>query len=53
MTQKVQELIINIWKTEKMSNEWNKSIICPIYKERNLNIPVIEKSHSLIPLIRP
>ena len=33
MTQKIQELILNIWRTERMPNEWNKSIICPIYKK--------------------
>ena len=33
MTQRIQELILNIWRTEKMPNEWNKSIICPIYKK--------------------
>ena len=32
MTQKIQELILDIWISEKMPNEWNKSIICPIYK---------------------
>jgi len=29
MTQRIQELILNIWRSEKMPNEWNKSIICP------------------------
>jgi hypothetical protein len=33
MTPRVQELILNIWRTEKMPNEWNKSIICPMYKK--------------------
>jgi len=33
MTQRIQELILNVWRTERMPNEWNKSIICPIYKK--------------------
>jgi len=32
MTQRIQELILNTWRSEKMPSEWNKSIICPIYK---------------------
>ena len=30
MTQRIHELILNIWRHERMPNEWNKSIICPI-----------------------
>jgi len=33
MTQRIQELILNIGRSEKMPNEWNKSVICPIYKK--------------------
>ena len=33
MTQRIQELILNIWRSEKMPNEWNKSIVCPMYKK--------------------
>ena len=33
MTQRIQELILDIWRSEKMPNEWNKSITCPIYKK--------------------
>jgi hypothetical protein len=31
MTQRIQELTVNVWRTERMPNEWNKWIICPIY----------------------
>jgi hypothetical protein len=30
MTHKIQDLILNIWRSERMPNDWNKSIICPI-----------------------
>ena len=55
VTQRIQELILNIWRSEKMPNQLNKSIICPIYirKERNLNVPTTEESQSLILHIRP
>jgi len=33
MTQRIQELILNIWRSEKMFNECNKSVICPVYKK--------------------
>jgi hypothetical protein len=53
MAQRIQELILNICRTEKMPNEWNKSIICPIYKKgENLNVPIIEESHSIILYIK-
>ena len=53
MTQRIQDLILNIWRSERMPNEWNKSIMCPICKKgRNLNVPIIEESHSSILHIR-
>ena len=33
MTQKIQDLVLNILRFERTPNEWNKSIICPIYKK--------------------
>ena len=33
MAQRIQDLILNIWRFEKMPNEWNKSIVCPMYKK--------------------
>jgi hypothetical protein len=33
MTQIIQKLILNIWRSERMPSEWNKSRICPIYKK--------------------
>jgi hypothetical protein len=33
MTQRIQDLILNIWRSEIMPNEWNKPIICPIYNK--------------------
>ena len=52
MTQRIQELILNTWRYKRMPNEWNKSIVSTIYKERNLSVPIIEESHCLIPHIR-
>ena len=33
MTQRIQDVILNTRRYERMPNEWNKSIICPIYKK--------------------
>jgi hypothetical protein len=33
MTQRIQDIIFTIRRSERMPNEWNKSIICPIYKK--------------------
>jgi hypothetical protein len=33
MTQRIQDFILNMWRFERMSNEWHKSITCPIYKK--------------------
>ena len=33
MTQRIQELVLNIWRSEKMPNEWNTSVICPLHKK--------------------
>jgi len=33
MTQKIQELFLNTWISEKTSNGWHKSITIPIYKK--------------------
>jgi hypothetical protein len=33
MTQKIQDLVLNIRRSERMPNERNKSITCPIYKK--------------------
>jgi hypothetical protein len=53
MTQRIQEIILNSWRTERMPNECNKSIICQICKkEKNPNVLFIEESHSLILYIR-
>ena len=32
-TQRKQDLVFNLWRSERMPNEWNKSIICPIYNK--------------------
>jgi len=33
MTQRIQDIILYIWRSERMPNDWNKSIIYPIYKK--------------------
>jgi hypothetical protein len=33
MTQRIQDFIPNMWRSERMPNEWNKSIISPVYKK--------------------
>ena len=38
MTQRIPEHIINIWRYKRMPNEWNKSIICPVYEVKSISI---------------
>jgi hypothetical protein len=33
MAHRIQELIRNIWRSEKMPNEWNTSVTCPLNKK--------------------
>jgi predicted RNA methylase len=33
MNQRIQDFILNIWRSERMPHEWNKSVICPVYKK--------------------
>jgi hypothetical protein len=33
MTQRIQELFLNMWRSRRMPNEWNKTILCPVYKK--------------------
>lgn len=32
---RIYELIMKIWNTEQMLNEWKEGIICPIFKKEN------------------
>jgi hypothetical protein len=33
MNSRIYRLVTNIWTKEKMPNEWNLALICPIYKK--------------------
>jgi hypothetical protein len=33
LKQKIHNLILNIWKNERLPVQWNEGIICPIYKK--------------------
>jgi mannosyltransferase OCH1-like enzyme len=34
LKQKIHQLIVKIWKQEKIPCEWSERILCPMYKER-------------------
>jgi hypothetical protein len=33
MNSRIYRLVTNVWIKEKMPNEWNLALICPIYKK--------------------
>ena len=35
LKQKIHQLILKIWKQEKIQCEWSEGILCPIYKKRD------------------
>jgi len=39
MVDDVHKVIIEIWKTETMPEEWNTAILCPIYKKEDPMLP--------------
>lgn len=47
MVDDVHKVIIEIWKTETMPEEWNTAILCPIYKKRDSMLPENYRGISL------
>jgi len=35
LKQKIHQIIMKIWKREKIPCEWSEGILCPIYKKGN------------------
>jgi len=50
MVDDVHKVIIEIWKTETMPEEWNTAILCPIYKKGD---PMLPENYRGISLLHP
>jgi hypothetical protein len=48
MVDDVHKVIIEIWKTETMPEEWNTAILCPIYKKGDPMLPENYRGISLL-----
>jgi hypothetical protein len=51
MNSRIYRLVTNIWTTEKMPNEWNLALICPIYKKGEKSECNIYRGISLLNIV--
>jgi len=45
LKQKIHQLIVKIWKQEKIPCEWSEGILCPIHKKGTENNAIITEGY--------